>query len=69
MILKRLIGRRSIMENETQKNDVSQMRNNILIRIRKLERSNYALKPDGLSDREMIERIKKIIEQEVDKCL
>lgn len=69
MILKRLIGRRSIMENETQKNDVSQMRTNILIRIRNLERSNYAQKPDGLSDREMIERIKKIIEQEVDKCL
>lgn len=69
MILKRLIGRRSIMENETQKNDVPQMRKNILIRIRNLESSNYALKPDGLSDREMIERIKKIIEQEVDKCL
>lgn len=57
------------MENETQKNDVSQMRTNILIRIRNLERSNYAQKPDELSDREMIERIKKIIEQEVDKCL
>ena len=57
------------MENETQKNDVPQMRKNILKRIRKLESSNYALKPDGLSDREMIERIKKIIEQEVDKCL
>lgn len=57
------------MENETQKNDVPQMRKNILIRIRNLESSNYALKPDGLSDREMIERIKKIIEQEVDKCL
>lgn len=69
MILKRLIGRRSIMENETQKNDVSQMRKNILIRIKNLERSNYAQKPDGLSDMEMIERIKKIIEQEVDKCL
>lgn len=52
-----------------KKNDVSQMRTNILIRIRNLERSNYAQKPDGLSDREMIERIKKIIEQEVDKCL
>lgn len=57
------------MENETQKNDVPQMRKNILIEISKLEISNYALKPDGLSDREMIERIKKIIEQEVDKCL
>ena len=57
------------MENETQKNDVPQMRKNILIRIRNLESSNYALKPDGLSDREMIERIKKIIEQEVGKCL
>lgn len=57
------------MENETQKNDASQMRKNILIRIRNLESSNYALKPDGLSDREMVERIKKIIEQEVDKCL
>ena len=57
------------MENDAQKNDELQMRKNILIRIRNLESQNYALKPDGLSDREMIERIKKIIEQEVDKCL
>ena len=57
------------MENDAQNNDALQMRKNILIRIRNLESQNYALKPDGLSDREMIERIKKIIEQEVDKCL
>ena len=57
------------MENDAQNNDALQMRKNILIRIRNLESQNYALKPDGLSDREMIERIKKIIEQEVDNCL
>ena len=57
------------MENDAQNNDALQMRKYILIRIRNLESQNYALKPDGLSDREMIERIKKIIEQEVDKCL
>lgn len=57
------------MENEIQKPDSQQMRKNILVRIRKLEKSNYAQKPDGLRDKEMVERIKKIIEQEVDKCL
>ena len=57
------------MENDVQKSDALQMRKTILIRIRDLESSNYALKPDGLSDREVIDRIKKIIEQEVDKCL
>lgn len=57
------------MENDAQKSDALQMRKTILIRIRDLESSNYALKPDGLSDREVIDKIKKIIEQEVDKCL
>lgn len=57
------------MENEILKPDSQQMRKNILVRIRKLEKSNYAQKPDGLRDKEMVERIKKIIEQEVDKCL
>lgn len=57
------------MENETPKDEVAQMRKNILIRIRNQESANYALKPEGASDREMVERIKKIIEQEVDKCL
>lgn len=57
------------MENETQKNDIATMKNNILVRIRKLEKANYSKKPDGKSDREMIDCIKRIIEQEVDKCL
>lgn len=42
-------------------------RDNIRKRVLKLERANFALKPDGLKDREMVDRIKKIIEQEVGK--
>lgn len=42
-------------------------RDNIRKRVLRLERANFAQKPDGLKDREMVERIKKIIEQEVDK--
>ena len=57
------------MENDVQKSEALEMRKRILIRIRDLESANYALKPDGLSDREVIDKIKKIIEQEVDKCL
>lgn len=57
------------MENNNTANTQKEMRKNILVRIKKLEISNYAQKPDGLKDREMVERIKKIIEQEVDKCL
>ena len=58
------------METNQQKtiveNDVG---DNIKRRILNLERENYAKKPEGLKDREMVERIKKIIEQEVGKCL
>ena len=46
-----------------------QMKKNITLRIKKLEKDNYDLKPDGLRDKDMVDRIKKIIEQEVDKCL
>lgn len=42
-------------------------RDNIRKRVVRLERLNYAQKPDGLKDREMVDRIKKIIEQEVGK--
>lgn len=42
-------------------------RDNIRRRVLKLERDNLAQKPDGLKDREMVERIKKIIEHEVDR--
>lgn len=57
------------MGNEEQTNQVveNEPRENIRKRILKLERSNFAIKPDGLKDREMVERIKKIIEQEVGK--
>lgn len=44
-----------------------EIRDNIKRRVIKLERQNYALKPEGLKDREMIERIRKIIESEVGK--
>lgn len=57
------------MENERQKNDVETMRKNIVHRLGTLERANYSKKPDGKSDREMVSEIKRIIEQEVDKCL
>lgn len=57
------------MENENNKSDSQQMQKNILKRIKKLEIDNYTQKPDGLSDKEMVGRIKKIIEQEVDRCL
>lgn len=42
-------------------------RDRIRKRVIHLERENYAKKPDGLKDKEMVERIKKIIEQEVGK--
>lgn len=69
MILKRLIGRTLTMENENQKNNEIVMRSNIVKRLKSLERSNYSKKPDGKSDREMVELVKKVIEEEVDKCL
>lgn len=36
-------------------------------RVLKLERQNLLLKPDGLKDMEMVDRIKGIIQQEVAK--
>ena len=47
----------------------SEIRENIKKRVLKLERTNYAQKPDGLKDKEMIEKIKKIIESEVGRWL
>lgn len=57
------------MTNEEQKTVIveNEPRENIRKRVLKLERLNYALKPEGLKDREMVDRIKKIIEQEVGK--
>ena len=57
------------MANEEQKMaEVENVpRENIIKRVLRLERSNYALKPEGAKDREMVDRIKKIIEQEVGK--
>ena len=51
---------------DTQKQE-NTPRDNIRKRVVHLERLNYAQKPDGLKDREMVDRIKKIIEQEVGK--
>lgn len=51
-------------ETPRTKQDV---RDAIKKRVVKLERYNYSLKPDGLKDKEMEEKIKKIIEQEVVK--
>lgn len=49
-------------------NDANSIRENIKKRVLRLERENYAQKPNGgLKDNEMVERIKKIIEQEVDR--
>ena len=39
----------------------------ILRRVCVLEKSNYSKKPEGLTNKEIVERIKKIIEEEVDK--
>lgn len=57
------------MTNEEQKMAVEENvpRENIKKRVIRLEKSNYALKPEGAKDREMVDRIKKIIEQEVGK--
>ena len=69
MILKKLTGRKLIMMNEEQKSVVVQNETskNIMKRVLKLEKLNYASKPDGLKDYEMVEQIKRIIEQEVGK--
>lgn len=55
------------MAIEDNATPVQEMRDNIRKRVLKLERANYAQKPDGLKDKEMIDRIKKIIESEVGK--
>ncbi len=56
------------METKNQTNTQQEdPRENIRKRVLRLERANFAQKPDGLKDREMVERIKKIIEQEVGK--
>ncbi len=62
-----LIGRVLTMAIEDNATPVQEMRDNIRKRVLKLERANYAQKPDGLKDKEMIDRIKKIIESEVGK--
>lgn len=51
------------MENEKQLTPRDIIRKSIL----RLEKANIAAKPDGLSDKEMVEKIKKIIEKEVEK--
>lgn len=43
------------------------IRENIQKRVLRLEKANYAQKPEGLKDKDMVERIKKIIESEVGK--
>ena len=57
------------MANEEQKMaEVENVpRENIRKRVLRLERSNYALKPEGAKDREMVDRIKKRNVQEVGK--
>lgn len=42
-------------------------RDNIRKSVLKLEKINIASKPDGFSDKEMVEKIKKIIEKEIEK--
>lgn len=54
-----------MMDNEKQLTPRDIIRKSIL----KLEKANIAAKPDGLSDKEMVEKIKKIIEKEVGKWL
>lgn len=44
-------------------------RDNIRKSVLKLEKINIASKPDGFSDKEMVEKIKKIIEKEIEKWL
>lgn len=55
------------MENRNESKSQQEIRENIRKRILKIEKVNYAQKPDGLKDREMVEKIKKIIESEVGK--
>lgn len=57
------------MENKMQENKIKEMRDMIWVRIRDSERDNYAKKPNGLHDKEMVDKIQKIIESEVNKCL
>lgn len=53
---------------ETNKTIIEQdtPRENIRKKVLKLERVNFARKPECLKDRDMVEKIKRIIEQEVD---
>ena len=63
-----LIGRILIMENNQEiSQKEKELRDAIRKQVIRLEKQNYAMQPDGLSEKEMIERIKKIIEQEVNK--
>lgn len=48
-------------------NSNQETKDNIRKAVLRMEKSNYAQKPDGKTDREMIESIKKIIETEVKK--
>lgn len=64
--MKRSIGRILIMAINSAGLD-QEKREAIKNRVLKLERQNLLLKPDGLKDREMVDRIKGIIQQEVAK--
>lgn len=56
------------MENKlTISNEEKTKRENIRRKVLYIERENYKKKPEGDTDREMISKIKNIIEREIEK--